>query len=98
MVEQINRKPENEMFPLFTALRARNMGYSDKENKVQFFVSGDKGVNKVVVKYDEGSDLYNVEFWNINLNREDPSKQIDQQNGVYFDQLTDTIWRGVVIC
>lgn len=96
MVEQINQKPQNEPLRLFTALGASKMVYSDKENLVQFSVSGDKGVNKVVVKYDKGADLYNVEFWNINM-RDVTMNKVDEVLGVYNDQLTDIIWRRCVV-
>ncbi len=94
MVEAINQKPRNEPLPLLTALNASQMVYSDAENFVQFKVKGDKGINKVKVIYDEGEDLYNVEFWSIRglkFNMKDSIK------GLFFDQLTQAIWRGVVI-
>jgi len=91
MIDSINRRPENEPLPLFSALGVSRVVYS--EDFVQFKVKGDRGVNKVKVIYDEGQDLYNVEFWNIKgLN----CKKVNSINGVFFDILTDIIWRGVV--
>lgn len=96
MIEQINRRPTNEPLRIFTALEASNMIYSDKDNFVQFSVKGDKDVNKVKVTYDYDQDLYNVEFLNINLRRKEMVKSIDTISGVFNEDLTDTIWRGVV--
>ena len=97
MLEQIDRRPSNEPLKLLTSLRAKDVIFSDKDNFVQFSVSGDKGVNKVKVTYDTSDDFYNVEFLNINLNRKEIVKTVDSINGVYNEELTDTIWRGCVI-
>ena len=97
MIEQINRKPEREPLRLFTALRQSDMVYSDEENYIQFAVKGDKGVNKVKVTYNYGDDLYDIEFLNINLRREEMVKTIDSIGGVFNEDLTDMIWRGCVI-
>lgn len=96
MVEQINQKPQNEPLRLFTALGASNMVYSDSENFVQFSVKGDRDVNKVKVIYDSASDLYNVEFWKINMKTVKFTK-VDSLTGMFNDQLTDAIWRRVVL-
>ena len=60
MVEQINRRPEGEPLRLFTSLGASLMVHGD--DFIQFKVKGDRDVNKVKVIYDEGQDLYNIEF------------------------------------
>lgn len=92
MVEQINQVPDREQLRLFSALGASQMSYG--ENHVQFKVKGDKGVNTVIVKYDVGSDLYNVEFYNI---RGMKTKLVDEVKGLYNDMLTMAIWRQVVL-
>jgi len=96
MVEQVNQRPRNEPLKLFTALGAGQIVYSDKDNFVQFSVKGDRDVNKVVVKYNMGSDLYDVEFWNINM-RKVTMKKVDEEIGLFNDQVTDAIWRRVVL-
>lgn len=97
MLEQMNLRPTNEPLRLLTALGAKDMLFSDKDNFVQFSVKGDKGVNKVKVSYNEGQDLYDIEFLNINMRREEMVKVIDTVTGIFNEDLTDTIWRGVVI-
>lgn len=94
MVEQINRRPEREPLRLFTALGASQMVHGD--DFVQFAVKGDRDVNKVKVIYDSGNDLYNIEFWNINM-RKISFKKVDDIKGLYNDQITDAVWRRVVL-
>ena len=94
MVEQLNRQPEHEPLRLFTALNASEMVHGD--DFVQFKVKGDRDVNKVKVIYDAGQDLYNVEFWNINM-RKITFNMVDSISGLYNDQLTDAVWRRVVL-
>lgn len=91
MIETINQRPRNEFLPLFSALGARDILFSDENNSVQFKVKGDKGIKAVVVKYDEGADLYDVEFFGRMF------KSVRQIKGLFCDQLTQTIWEGVVI-
>jgi len=97
MVEQVNRKPSNEPLKLFTALNASQIVYSDKDNFVQFAVKGDRDVNKVKVIYDEGQDLYNVEFWYIKVGMKMIMDKKDEMTGLFNDQVTDAIWRRCVI-
>ena len=97
MVEQINQRPTNEPLRIFSALGASNMVYSDEDNFVQFSVKGDRDVNKVKVIYDQGQDLYNIEFYNINLRRKEMVKKLETLTGMFNDQLTDAIWRRVVL-
>ena len=91
MIQIINQKPTNEPLRLFSALGASQIVYG--EGLVQFKVKGDKGVNKVVVKYTQ-ADLFDVEFYNI---RGMKVKLVDSVKGLYNDMLTMAIWRGVVI-
>ncbi len=91
MIQIINQRPEGEMLRLFSALGATQIVYS--EGLVQFKVKGDKGVNKVVVKYTQ-VDLFDVEFYNI---RGMKVKLVDTVKGLYNDMVTMAIWRGVVI-
>ncbi len=97
MVEQVNRRPEREPLKLFTALNASQIVYSDKDNYVQFKVKGDRDINKVKVIYDEGNDLYNVEFWDIRIGSKMVMDMKDEIKGLFNDQVTDAIWRRVVI-
>jgi len=100
MLDQINQYPPRESLKLFTALNAKDIVYQDRKGDkdafVQFKVTGDKSpkINKVRVIYDYGMDLYNIEFWYI---RGTQHKIVKKINGLYNDQLTDTIWRNVVI-
>jgi hypothetical protein len=101
MLDQINQYPPKESLKLFTALNARDIVYQDRKGDkdafVQFKVTGDKGINKVKVIYDYGMDLYNVEFWNIRGYDSAKWKKVKSIDGLYNDQLTETIWRNVVI-
>ena len=94
IVNVTNRTPEREQFKLFTALQATQMVYSEKDNFVQFKVKGDRDVNKVKVIYDYDADLYNLEFYKIRgLKCESRGGVI----GLYNDQVTDAIWKRVVL-
>lgn len=95
MVEQINRRPERESLRLFTALGASQMVHGD--DFIQFKVKGDRDINKVKVIYDEGQDLYNVEFWDIRIGRKMVMNKKDEIKGLFNDQVTDAIWRRCVI-
>jgi len=102
MLDQINRRPEHEPLKLFTALRADKITYSDKENMLQFAVKGDNEdkINRVVVRYDYGQDLYNIEFWDCRILTREPyivQDKIEEVKGIFCDQLTDLIWRKCVI-
>lgn len=92
MVEQINQIPERESFRLFSALGASEMVHG--EDFVQFKVKGDRDVNKVKVIYDDGQDLYNIEYYK---QRGCNIKKVDSISGIFNDQLTNAIWRRVVI-
>lgn len=94
IVNTTNRTPEREQFKLFTALQATQMVYSEKDNFVQFKVKGDRDVNKVKVIFDNDADLYNLEFWKIRGLKCDLKDTI---TGLYNDQVTDAIWRRVVL-
>jgi len=101
MIEQVNQKPKNEPLRLLTALQADHMAYSNTEKSLKFKVKGDrKDINTVVVKYDEGIDLYDIEFHMCKILRKYPyiiNEKRDEIKGVYFDQLTDLIWKRCVI-
>jgi len=94
MIEQVNRKPEREMLPLFIALGAKNMTYSDKDNSISMKVKGDRDVNYLKVSYNQGSDLYDVEFGKI---RKFKYEVLETVTGLYNDMVTDAIWRRVVL-
>ena len=103
MIKQINQYPPKESLRLFTALNAKDIVYQDRKGDkdafVQFKVTGDKSpkINKVKVIYDYGLDLYNIEFWYIRGFDHTKWKLVKKINGLYNDQLTETIWRNVVI-
>jgi len=91
MIAIINQVPEYESLRLFFALGATQIVYG--EGLVQFKVKGDKGINKVVVKYTQ-EDLFDVEFYSI---RGMKVKLVDTVKGLYNDMVTMAIWKGVVI-
>ncbi len=93
ILDQTNRRPENESLRLFTALGASEMVYSDNDNFIQFKVKGDRDVNKVKVIYDAVQDLYNVEFYKQRGLKCDLKDTI---SGLYDDSLVNAIWRRVV--
>lgn len=93
-VKAVNQYPEREPLRLFTALNASQLVFSDEENYIQFKVKGDKGINKVKVIYDEGADLFNVEFWSI---RGVKTKLKGSIIGLGWENITQVIWKAVVI-
>lgn len=74
------------------SLSATNFVYGD--HFVQFSVIA-SDYNKVVVKYDEGQDLYDIEHWNIDLNGFSPrfgeTILVREYKGVYNDELSGLV-------
>lgn len=58
------------------------------ENGLQFSIPKSKGINKVVVTLN-GSDLYDVDFWNIKMGKSFSMTQISKITDVYNDNLQD---------
>ena len=54
-------------------------------NFLMFHTNSDPNFNKVVVEYDEGSDLYNVQLWKVGSGK---SKKFQEQKGVYCNELS----------
>lgn len=94
MLKALNQKPTNEMFGLLQSLNAKPIGYSDENNTIEFKVKGDKQINYLKVSLDEGQDLFNVELGTIRKFKYTMKKTID---GLFWDNIVDAIWRGVVI-
>ena len=73
-------------FRMMTGARDLVSGIGD-HGGLQFKITkGKDGVDKVVIKYDKGLDLYDVEFWNM---RTKEPTLLKVQNMVYADDLRD---------
>ena len=75
----------------FYMLGAKNKAYGvDKNGMVYlgFRIRGSKKANYIKVIYDEGMDLYHMEFGKI---RKYEYKVVRVETGVYFDMLNKTI-------
>lgn len=61
-------------------------------------LAGVQHINTVVIKYDEGLDLYNIEFWNCRILNREPYVQsyvVTERKGVYWEEMADVILRTV---
>ena len=61
-------------------------------------LGGVQKVNTVVIRYDEGWDLYDIEFWNCRILTREPfviQDKVDEKKGIYWDQMAQVIISGV---
>lgn len=61
-------------------------------------LGGVQKVNTVVIQYDEGWDLYDIEFWNCRVLKREPfviQDKVDEKKGIYWDQMAQVIVSGV---
>ncbi len=94
IVEQINesRIPSEPYLNFFKAVKASQI--VALEDGIQFRVKGDKFAGKVVIKL-TWEDLYDIEFWDIRLNKGIINK-VDQIDDIFNDQLLETLWNRIV--
>lgn len=68
------------------------------KDSLTFKIAGTQPINTIVIRYDEGLDLYNVEFHNCRILEKYPyiiNKKIDEVTGIYWDGLAELIARKV---
>lgn len=71
-----------------------SVSYSNEGNYISMRVWGDKFKGGVIVKYNSGTDLYDVEFIKvINL----AVKTVNKREGIYFDELAQYLWNETFI-
>lgn len=61
-------------------------------------LGGIQKVNTVVIRYDQGWDLYDIQFWNCRVLAREPfviQDKVDEKKGVYWDQMAEVIISGV---
>lgn len=49
------------------------------------------GINTVIIKYNYGTDLYDLEFWNCSTLPQLILDKVSSDNGFYWEQLPDAI-------
>ena len=57
-------------------------------------LGGVQKINTVVIRYDEGWDLYDIEFWNCRVMTREPfviNDKIEEKKGIYWDQMAQVI-------
>lgn len=57
-------------------------------------LGGVQKINTVVIKYDEGWDLYNIEFWNCRVVTREPfviNDKIKETKGIYCGEMAQVI-------
>lgn len=67
------------------------------DGSLVFKVAGKK-INRVVVNYNRGSDLYDIEFWDCRILDKDPyviNNKISSKEAVYNDEIAETIAREI---
>jgi len=64
------------------------------EDSCWFQVGSSRPLKKIVVKYEEGSDLYTVSLVKLVL-KKGTSETLEEYEGVYCDQLSTTIYSMV---
>ena len=68
-------------------------------NEVKFTVKTSYDFNKVIIKYDYGNDLYDVELWYSKLLLKEPyihNKLIDEYKGVFCEELSGLLLREAI--
>ncbi|MGI0060913.1 MAG: hypothetical protein ACREBA_00500 [Nitrosotalea sp.] len=61
-------------------------------------LGGVQKINTVVIRYDEGWDLYDIEFWNCRVMAREPfviQDKVEEKKGIYWDQMAQVIISGV---
>lgn len=93
MLEQANVPQRNEPYGFVTCAKVGQIVYNDKENLAYFQIKGDKiGKGKYVfLRYNVGTDLYDVSFRSKNGNL------IKECNDLDFEQLPQYLWNETFI-
>lgn len=91
-LEQMNVKMPNE--PCSIVQLAKRIAFSDAENCVNLKVSGDRFNGTISVKYNEGTDLYDVSFWKFKNYEGRVVKEIFDLD---CEQLPEVLWNEVFI-
>ncbi len=61
-------------------------------------LGGVQKINTVVIQYDEGWDLYDIQFWNCRIVTREPfviQDKVEEKKGIYWDQMAQVIISGV---
>lgn len=94
--QEIERETANEIArqiggQTFTILGATNKTYGTDKNGmvyIGFRIKGCRKINYIKVIYDEGLDMYHIEFGKI---RKYEYKVVNVVTGIYFDQIHELI-------
>jgi len=77
-------------------LGAYNFSYSDKDMSFQFMFKGSKKASLFKISYDDGQDLFNLEFGKIGRKKDKELgiysmfyNKTEEIEGVYVDQVVD---------
>ncbi|MDE1765538.1 MAG: hypothetical protein KGI27_04580 [Thaumarchaeota archaeon] len=57
-------------------------------------LGGVQEINAVVIRYDEGWDLYDIGFWNCRVLTREPfviNDKLEEKKGIYWDQMAQVI-------
>lgn len=82
-------------FYLAVAVDKRIAGESSLTLKIAN--SGQK-CNTVIINYDAGADLYNIEFWNCRVLTRNPyiiQDKLEAIEGIYFDAMAELIYNKI---
>jgi hypothetical protein len=79
---------------VFREVKARDV--VARRDGIQFRVKDNGLFNKIVITYDEGQDLYNMELWDIDLEEGFRCERVETIDGLFFDQLGDVIMDRVL--
>lgn len=77
---------------IFAMLGVRTMVQG--ENSLTLKLGGVQKINTVVIQYDEGWDLYNIEFWNCRVVTREPfviNEKVKEKKGIYCDEMAQVI-------
>lgn len=78
----------------FTQAAKATISYSNEEGWVAMRVYGDRFKGAIRVKYNHGTDLYDVEFFKVVKLH---VKTVNKREGVYFDELAQYLWNETFI-
>ena len=85
-----------EPWSIFGILGVRTMVKA--KDSLTLKLAGVQHINTVVIKYDEGQDIYNIEFWNCRILNREPYVQsyvVTERKGVFWEEMAELIMRTV---
>ena len=68
------------------------------KDSLKLKLSGIQHINTIIIKLDEGRDLYDIEFWNCRILNREPYIQnylVTERKGIFWEEMAEVILRTV---